>query len=88
MKDYDITNAMNIGNQTTYKDRRFSKSAERIWIILSWLNRHFSLSEDNKVKRTNYLGYVFYPKWVLGECHHLCMFCEYKYECFSNLDEV
>lgn len=26
-------------------------------------------------------------KWVRGECHHLCKFCDYKHECWSNAKE-
>lgn len=26
-------------------------------------------------------------KWVRGECHHLCAFCDYKHECWSNAKE-
>ena len=26
-------------------------------------------------------------KWVYDECHHLCCFCDFKYECWSNAKE-
>ena len=26
-------------------------------------------------------------KWVNDECHHICAFCNYKYECWSNAKE-
>ena len=26
-------------------------------------------------------------KWVNGECHSLCCFCDFKYECWSNAKE-
>lgn len=29
---------------------------------------------------------VFYIKWIRGECHHFCAFCDYKNECWDNLE--
>lgn len=29
---------------------------------------------------------ILYVKWVQGECRHFCCLCDYKYECYSNLE--
>jgi len=83
---YGIMTSINIGNQTAYKNRRYNKFAEKIYKMLRILNADLSISEQKFKDRKDYLYYVFYPKWVLGECHHLCCFCNYKNECFSNIE--
>ena len=75
-------------NELKFKKHRYSKTMFAIFRTLCWLNNHFYINKDKQSYRANYLAFVFYPKWVHGECRHLCMFCEYKHECFSNLDEV
>ena len=25
-------------------------------------------------------------KWVLGQCHSICIWCKYKHECHSNME--
>ena len=35
----------------------------------------------------NFFWETIHAKWVRGECHHLCMFCDYKDECWSNAKE-
>ena len=44
------------------------------------------ITEKECTKRMRFWSKVFYPKWVLGECHHICAFCEYKSECFGNIE--
>ena len=29
---------------------------------------------------------IFYTKWIKGECHHICMFCSYRNQCYDNLE--
>ena len=29
---------------------------------------------------------VFYIKWIKGECRHLCIKCDYRNECWDNLE--
>ena len=29
---------------------------------------------------------VFYIKWILKQCRHLCIFCEYRNDCYYNLE--
>lgn len=31
-------------------------------------------------------AYIFYTKWIKGECHHICMFCSYRNQCYDNLE--
>ena len=76
----------NIGEHTQYKKRRFSKFFKWCFEWLLTFNFVFTWSDEKFVKRNEYLTYVFYPKWVLGECRHLCRKCEYKHECFSNIE--
>lgn len=28
---------------------------------------------------------ILYIKWVLGQCRHLCILCEYRDECMGNI---
>lgn len=32
------------------------------------------------------IKYVFYVKYVLGQCKHSCLLCKYRNECFDNID--
>lgn len=27
---------------------------------------------------------MLYAKWVVGSCHHLCLFCEWKNDCWGS----
>lgn len=36
-----------------------------------------------KLKR---FAHIFYIKWVKGECRHFCFKCQYKNECYDNLE--
>lgn len=29
---------------------------------------------------------VFKIKWIMGQCHSICMFCKYKADCYRNLE--
>ena len=60
---------------------------QSIYWVLKALNDTFSVNDTKCYDRDYWLNKVFYPKWVLGECHHLCRHCEYKEECFGNLEE-
>lgn len=31
-------------------------------------------------------AYIFYIKWIKGECHHICTFCRYRNQCYDNLE--
>ena len=87
-KSTGVQTAMNIGKRTEYKNRRYSKFFAIIYIAREWCIKHLLLKKM-WYKRMFNLVYVFYPKWVLGECRHLCCRCQYKHECFNNLiDEV
>lgn len=45
------------------------------------------LITPEEASERNFFWETIYAKWVRGECHHLCMFCYYKYECWSNAKE-
>ena len=38
----------------------------------------------NKLKKWFKRQYI---KFILGQCKHLCLWCEYKEECFSNFED-
>ena len=29
---------------------------------------------------------ILYVKWIKGECRHFCFMCEYRNQCFDNLE--
>lgn len=41
----------------------------------------------DELKDREFFWSTIYAKWVRGECHHVCIFCQYKYECWSNAKE-
>ena len=40
-----------------------------------------------EAEETRFFWHTMIVKWVRGECHHLCKFCDYKIECWSNAKE-
>lgn len=51
------------------------------------LYNEYLITPDEASER-NFFWETIYAKWVRGECHHLCMFCHYKYECWSNAKDT
>ena len=42
--------------------------------MIKWLKKHVK---------------IFYIKYVLGQCKHICLLCEYKEICYEHLyDEI
>ena len=44
------------------------------------------ITEDEAEER-RFFWKTVNAKWVRGECHHLCMLCDYKHECWTNAKE-
>lgn len=57
-----------------------------IYWILKCFNDTFTTNDTDYYEVDNWLQRVFYPKWVLGMCRHLCSKCDYKDECFENIE--
>ena len=47
------------------------------------LYNEYLITSDEASER-NFFWETIHAKWVRGECHHLCMFCHYKDECWGK----
>lgn len=48
---------------------------------------HFSQKGGYNMKRKLLVWFVmWYRKWILGECRHICSLCDYKDECKHDED--
>ena len=55
---------------------------ERIWYL--YLNKDITIEERDEML---FKYQTIKAKWVRGECHHLCAFCVYKRECWTEAKE-
>ena len=66
--------------------------------FLSWLCKHriertyyLYLNGDitgDEAEEKRFFWQTIYAKWVRDECHHLCILCDFKHECWSNAKEI
>ena len=56
-----------------------NRMIERTYFL--YLNGDINVDEAEEKR---FFWRTIYVKWVRGECHHLCCFCDYRKECFFH----
>jgi hypothetical protein len=39
-------------------------------------------------KKLRKMYHIFYIKWVMKQCHGLCITCKFKNECYDNYEDI
>lgn len=55
---------------------------ERTWFL--YLNGDINAQERDEMF---FKLQMLKAKWIRGECHHICLWCQYKHECWLEAKE-